>query len=670
MFELRLTDLYIYKENVEKLIEQIKKNSSPCDAVWFSTAYGYPSIDVHRQRAEKLKENANLFRENGITVSLQISNTLGHGEYMRERDCSGLIYEGSPAERIVGPDGKIAEYSFCFYGTHFREYIHETTKLYASILPYAVWIDDDLRVTNHAPVEIGCYCDNCIMRFNETYQSHFTREELVHEINYGDLNWRERYMAQMRHGMYEFTTFVANSILEESPDSIMALQYVRSENYLGSNYNYLFEALYDVSGKNVKSRPGGGFYCDKQPMDMLTKAMMINFSNSALPDYVLENYPEIECLPNVIFGKSYEGICKEAALYLAYGCNGLTFAALNNGQEIDEYDEKLLYWFSVYNPYWKELINRNAGTKCGGVGIYSSKNAYKKPLINGDEPFSWMKITGVWDTTFMKIGLPISNDQDAAKVLFLHSETVDYMTEEDIEELLHKPVITNAESVRKLIERGFGKHFGFKVKTLQGDDCLGREYFSEHKVNEGFVGDYCKESFFVSLKDPIITTLVNCDELSEILGTYVGTKTKGDSEVVSAIVKTYDKTGRALSRWAVFGYCFGIDILSSKKRNQIINAVDYICDSSLPAKLLSNEQIVVIPRVDIMCNTVSVSLQSCTIGTSGELRLRIRNPKKNEFKVMRANAKMQNLDFELCDYDYEMKLPPLGPWEMLTVFCS
>lgn len=36
---------------------------------------------------------------------------------------------------------------------------------------------------NHDPVRYGCFCDDCVARFNKKYGMSFSREELVRNIN-------------------------------------------------------------------------------------------------------------------------------------------------------------------------------------------------------------------------------------------------------------------------------------------------------------------------------------------------------------------------------------------------------------------------------------------------------------------------------------------------------
>ena len=112
-----------------ELIAAIQAHPGSCDEVWLATDYGFPSMETHRASAEALGKIAEKFRAIGVRVSLQLSNSLGHGQYMSARDCSGLVYEGSPAENMVGHRGERADYCFCWRGAHVREYVRQELSL-------------------------------------------------------------------------------------------------------------------------------------------------------------------------------------------------------------------------------------------------------------------------------------------------------------------------------------------------------------------------------------------------------------------------------------------------------------------------------------------------------------------------------------------------------------
>lgn len=117
------------------LLGEIKAHPGCCDEVWLTTDYGYPPIEKHIRSAKELLPAAELLRKNGITVSLQLANTLGHGEYMSSRDCSGLVYEGSPVGEMTDVSGRKNRYCFCYNDGFFREYVKKSLLAYKDIKP-------------------------------------------------------------------------------------------------------------------------------------------------------------------------------------------------------------------------------------------------------------------------------------------------------------------------------------------------------------------------------------------------------------------------------------------------------------------------------------------------------------------------------------------------------
>ena len=102
------SDLQKDESFVRAFIDVVRRHPGSCDEVWLASDYGFPPLDVHRQTVEILTGTAATLREAGLRVSLQISNTIGHGQYMCLRNNTGLVYPGSPVEHIVGPDGTAA----------------------------------------------------------------------------------------------------------------------------------------------------------------------------------------------------------------------------------------------------------------------------------------------------------------------------------------------------------------------------------------------------------------------------------------------------------------------------------------------------------------------------------------------------------------------------------
>lgn len=655
---------------INEFLEIVKKYPGSCDEVWLASEYGFPELEKHRATAEKLCGVAERLRSAGLRVSLQISNTIGHGQYMAGKDCSGLVYEGSPAEHMIGPDGKAACYCFCWNGNHFQNYTVSMLEEYAKIKPYCFWIDDDLRATNHAPVEQGCFCGACMENFNKRYGSDFTCEQLAEEINYGDIRWREKHVEFVRSGLYNFTYRLSKTLCEVSPESYMGLQYGAAGGYTGYGFDFLFDAMKKGSGKNPKSRPGAGAYNDHNPNDQLVKSFAIRWQNSMLPDYVKEIRPEIENLPDVVYGKTPAGTCYETSLYLASGANAMSYAMIMQQYDPMEYHAQLFEGFANHRLYWEKLVEANENTYQAGAKLFLPKTMWKRPLGEDDAAYSWTNEPFTRGTELAYTAIPIAYgvEGDDDSVYILHGDVAQTLTGEDIEYLLTKPVFTDGASLQTLARMGYGDSFGATAMAIETAQLS--ERFTVHPINKGFENkDYSLSIYFQKGY-----AIVDKDGSTEPFGVYF---TSSKNAPVLAVGSDYPygvanavvQTGKG-AKWAVFGSHVWTDILSFDKRNQLIHAMEYIAGKSrLPAILESYQQAVVLPRENKAHKTTSVSVLNCTIGKTGELLLRVRNPQTSNFTFMSATLKQTKLFYETDGMDYLVKIPPIEAWTVGTLFC-
>jgi hypothetical protein len=656
---------------IEQFIKIVRENLGSCDEVWLASDYGFPTIESHRKSVEKLIEVAEKFRAAGLRVSLQISNTIGHGQYMSAKDCGGLVYDGSAVEHMAGPDGKTADYCFCWNGENFRQYVIAELKEYAKIKPYCVWIDDDLRATNHAPLNQGCFCDSCIEKFNRNYNCNFTREKLVHEINYGDISWREKYVEFVRNGLYEFTYLMSKTICDVSPDSYIGLQYCAHGGYTGYGYDYIFDAMKKGSGKNPKSRPGGGAYQDHNPNEQLKKSFFISWQNSMLPRYVTEIRPEIENLPDVVYGKTSAGTCYETSLYLASGANAMSYAMVMDLYDPMEYHAKFFRDFAKHRAYWERLAKANDHTYQAGARLYFPKTMWKRTLKQEEALFFWNNEPYLKGTELAYTAIPLAYgiECDDDPIYVLHGDVAKLLTDADVEYLLGKPVFTDGASLETITQMGYGNCFSaaaVSVSTAQ----LG-ERFIAHPINSGIESRTWSQSFYYTSGYAI----ADKDGTSEAFGIYFTNSLNApvfdaNSEYQYGVANSVVHTNKN-AKWAVFGNNPWVDVISYNKRNQMINAMEYIAGKKrLPAILESYQQAVLLPRENNEHKTTSVSVLNCTIGKTDELSIRIRNPKGKNFSFMSATTCSENLPYKNEKDDFLVKIPSIEAWTLGTLFST
>jgi len=573
---------------------------------------------------------------------------------MAERDCSGLVYEGSPVEHMVDADGTVAGYCFCWRGKHFRQYVMEEIRMYAeAVQPHTLWVDDDLRATNHHPVSHGCFCDDCVKTFGEKYGVTLTREEMVRLIN-DDLTWRERHIAFLRESLYDFTYAMGEVLHRYSPESAMGYQYCANGGYTGFGYDFIFDAMLKSTGRIPASRPGGGTYDDHDPVEFVDKAELISYQNYMLPDYVKDLRPEIESLPDIVYGKSIGGTCFETSCYMAFGNNAMSYAILMNDYEPMEWHGQMLGAFAKHRPYWEKLCEVNKRTRQTGAKLALTHKGY---LLQGGGRFEYSDESFRFGEPLRFCSIPVAMTREDCDVYLLNAKNARRMSEDEVRDLLTKPVLTDGEAVRVLCDRGF--IVGAYTQPI--DTSILSEKYTDHEVNTGMAGRIWGGGWGHNSDWEILG-----DNL-EILGSYVTTNgVQLEREYVSSAVFT--TPGGA--KWAV-SYDMWRRGLSSEKRRQLLNMMAYISGSRFAAELLTPIQAMIHPRVDENGKLAAVSVTNVTVGDSGELQLILRNPAGTKFTFMSQYSDEIPLAGEKIGEDeYLVRIPDLHGWSVGTVFAG
>lgn len=658
---------------IEEWLRIVKENPDSCHEVWLTTALGYPTLERHREIAEYSRQIAEKFRRAGIRVSLQINNTLGHGEFIRLRDCSGLVNDHTKIETMVSPSGVTSPYCFCWRGENFIRYNKEVAAAYADLHPYRIWFDDDLRAMHHAPVERGCFCEHCIEAFNKEYSHAFSREELVFAINHGDISVRKEWIQFIRDGLYHFTYEIAKAAADVYPDVRFGLQYGPNRRYTGYGYDFLFGAMHDASGKGVGFRPGGGALNDDNPYEFIRKARVLEWQAAEMPNYIDDLRPEIECLPDVAYSKSANGIVFESDLYFAYGAGAMSYAMMNREHEPLSYHAKELALFSAHSSYWKRLARINAKSEHSGVEIAVSKESYLRPLKDGEADFRYEM--EYYDAGFAPtLGMPLAfRSGDRNKVYCLTGENAAGLTEGDIRELLSRPVFADGKSVRMLMDRGFDV---FGVEAYETSVLTLSEEFLPCEVNRDIRAPRWDK---LNIDAPGFAFLPKSDKVTPI-SQYFGANATvrplfPENNPYPYGIAAFTVTTPYGGTWAVFGN-HPFVYASLARRNQFFSAMDLISGGrSLKAKLVEPLKAVVLPRVNSEDKVLCVTVVNATVGESGELTLLVRNPESEHFSFQSGTIPDTPLAFEKRIQpsgmaEYFVHLPSLPGWSTGTVFCE
>lgn len=654
-----------------ELIDVIHAHPGSCDEVWLATAYGYPSLARHREIAAYQATLADRLRDAGIRVSMQIANTLGHGSYMVSCDCSGLAFEGSPARPMVGPDGEVSHLCFCWHGEYFINYYLEVMKAYAAIRPYRVWIDDDLRARNHKPVEHACFCEHCIEKFNRRYAHTFDRPTLVREINRGDVGVRAEWTEFIREGLSDFTETVVREFVTHSPDTLFALQNGANGFYTGYGLDFLLEPMHRVTKKPLGYRAGAGAYSDHDPTGFLEKARSIEYQNALLPPYVEDLRPEIECLPDVAYGKSPAGLAFETQLYFAYGATSMSYAMICREYEpLSDYHAREFAKFAQHRPYLERLSACNRRTQPSGVEFLVSRKAHLRSLDKDEPDFAYSDRKGFIGGIRPSLAIPVCyRTGDREGVYQLTESAATSLSDDEIRALLCRPVFADGKSLSILAARGFDD-FGIEVHPVP--TVAVREHFLPCPVNEHSAGKLWSQSYYDKQGFAFLPTGEGVMPVCEYQPTNASIPAPFPTHPrypygLSAVIVTTSGGGK----WAIFGNNPWSATVSADRRNQLLRAIDLISEKrAVKAFLADPQQAIVRPRVTPDDKTACVSLVNVTVGETGEMTLVIRAPEHEHFSLQTAEVCIDSLDFERRNGDFLVKIPSLKAWSVATVFCE
>lgn len=650
---------------LDMLLDNHTKYPNSFTDVWLATAYGFPGMDTHKKYARDAAYAAARFRSHGIGVSLQLSNTVGHGQYMLARDCSAVKFELKDAQPIIGHDGTEGVCSFCFNDPIFRAYTLEEVRLYMeAVKPEEFWIDDDFRARNHKPVDFGCFCPGCIAAFNARNGTAYTREQLVKDM-IPDAVLRGKWVDFLRFSLASLMTEICAAAKEYVPNIRVGLENGDNGPYTGYGHDYIFEAIRKTTGQPPMYRAGAGSYHDHNPNLLTDKAYRLAYQNAMLPDYVGIKCPEIENTPNAVHGKTMYGTALEATLHLANGSNYVSFAML--GSEEDSFYSRGFELFSRHFDYWNRLAEVSSQTTGGGVSLAFSGKPHLKALTESDTLYSFNAPYKYTSETLTRNGLPLT--YQPADVSILCFERARDMQKDELEKLLSERVITDGATAELIQSRGIELGLTLLPMTdLEG--CVMTEKVEDHPANRHSPREY--RAPFFSPGETGFRYITGYPQNSELLGVYtcpveVAPKTENpDQPYGAAAVIVHTAAG---GKWAVIGNGLWKYVKLATTHERLLDIIDYIAEKPLPARLESTRQAVVMPRVKDG-KTVAVSVTNVTIESQENVKLTVRRPAGTCFHMMSFKNGSGTLEAVPEGDDYSVIIPRIAPWSIVTVFCD
>ena len=601
---------YQADDQFERLMDLLKAHRPVVDEVALFTSFThhmYIPLEVFARRCDLMARRLGQLRDARFkSVGINMLCTIGH------LDEAWDIWPPLPFDRMVGHDGGTTKSCACPTSKEFVEYTRQAYRLVGQAKPDFVWVDDDLRMHHHT-ILWGCFCERCVKLFAAKHRGAPTsRKELVRRLDSpSGAALREAWVQNNNLVIANLLADIRKTTHRVSPKIATGLMTYGPSwgGYSGIEFDRWLKSL----GAR-KARPGGGFYADHAPSDMIYKAFetarQIDLYHGQATDvqYELENFVYHK------LDKSVQSVINECWLSLAAGCNGIAFNALNDMvQSMDDYRD-LMKGIEQARPLWDRYIAAAVGLPMVGIWPAWDRRMVAKRSVNGD----WFAPGGEYDFNraigLAGLGLPLTTSPQGACATILTGKLAEIFSDRQLKDMLTGGVMIDGPTLQILHARGLGHLAGVKVGTTYDNGVW--ETLAPHPINGAFAGD-CRD-VRTSFGGELSYELVPMDSGVEVLARLTGYD--GRDMGPGACAFENELGGRVIT----LGYGPWSRCANTAKRSQLMAMADWVSRGRSPLRIDKTLRVLPMVRMSPDRKRLAVVLLNARLDPTGPFDLRLR----------------------------------------------
>jgi hypothetical protein len=650
------TFIWMDEKLCAELLSWMKDYRGTITEIAFFTGFTHPPLPLAeiQRRADLLSRVIPQFKALGLRTGINHLATIGHLDENLENSLS------EPWQHLVDMSGKVSASCYCAAVLPVQDYIRESYRALAVAGPDFIWVDDDVRLESHPQaVTFACFCDQCLADFAKQSGTSWTREALVEAFRAAPLPERlDLRRAWLQHNRDYISRILA--LVRAATDSVnpsIELGFMSGEiSYSGYGYIDWGTAMAGPRQVHVKWRPGGGFYTDERPTDMLGKVHSVGRQLSFLPGSETDIQWEHENFPYQVLKKSRTIFLAEIAGGIGAGCTG---TALNlMGIAADPFDEYRPYLDAVAKaqPFFNELVRTFGRSPCDGVWPALGNNHIAALSADGNWPGAgaWGSDMGVFNELF-ELGVPPAYSRDGAHAFLLSGDSVLEWSDAELTDMLSAGVLLDAPAATRLEQRGLAELVGFTVAGTKVKDTT--ERFTVDPLNGKHAGWHrdCRPSFW-SQTTYLLKPAPGARPLSEIIDFTPRVQGCG-----SGVFEN-----RLGGRVAVFGYYPWGSLQCLGKSVQMKNVCRWLARDRLPACVSSFHRMTLWCRRDAAGHPAFLLLNA-SLDTATGVKLQMRTD-TGPLAAFDMQGKTKLLKSGVARGAYRtVTLPPLPPWSALLL---
>lgn len=648
---------YQTDDQFERLLDLLKAHRLVVDEVALFTSFThhmYIPLEVFAKRCELMGRRLEQLRGAGFaSVGINMLCTIGH------IDEAWDIWPPLPFDCMVGHDGAKSKACACPTSKEFADYTRAAYRLVAQAKPDFVWVDDDLRMHGHT-IEWGCFCERCVKLFAAKHRgAPGTRKELVRRLDSpsgGEL--REAWVQNNNTVIANLLADIRKTTRRVSPKIATGLMTYGPSwgGYSGIEFDRWLKSL----GAR-KARPGGGFYADHAPGEMIYKAFdtarQIDLYHGQATDvqYELENfiYHKLD--------KAVQTVINECWLALAAGCNGIAFNALNDMvQSMDDYRD-LMKGIERERPLWDRYIAVAAGLPMAGTWSAWDRRTTAKRPVNGD----WFKQGGEYDFNraigLATLGLPLTTSPQGACATILTGKLAEVFSDRQLKKMLAGGAMIDGPTLAVLHARGLGHLAGVKLGTTYDNGVW--ETLAPHPINGVFAGD-CRDvrtSFGRELSYELVPMGTVAQPPSAVQELARLTGYDGRDLGLGAAAFENELGGRVITLgYGPWGRC-----ANTAKRSQWMAMADWVSRGRSPLRIDKTLRVLPMVRMSPDRKRLAVVLLNARLDPTGQFDLRLRTA-ANKVSLITADG-LKPLAVRKEGDERIVTIKNIPPWQTAVV---
>ncbi|GAA1360058.1 hypothetical protein [Streptomyces beijiangensis] len=387
-------------------------------------------------------------RTAGVDVSLNPGHTVGHSDWGR------TLTPDQPWQPMVDQYGRSAAAQVCPLDPGWRAYFASTLRRYADEDVCAVWIEDDIRLHNHRPLDWGgCFCPLHLDEFARRTGVLAERDELVAACTApGEPHpWRGLWL--------DFWDETGRELLTSWREILgdrLGLMSSRTDQHAAEGRDW--SAWLDLAALH---RPHFWGYSDGHGRDLPYAALQLDMQRREQPDRVI-SLPEIECWPYGQWNKSFRQTAAQMSLAHVLGCDGLAVSLYDFlGNHPDDEPGRAAFlarWRDTFD-WLSELFPKSLRTT--GIGLPWSEDTGRLARADGPRWQSLVVPHGSWAGLLGAAGHAVTARGGAA-VNALSGEAAWAYPDEELRRWLTGGLLLDGVAARILFERGYGPLIGLE----------------------------------------------------------------------------------------------------------------------------------------------------------------------------------------------------------------